>query len=259
MKFKIETKKLLNILEKAMVKKGVWSLIPTPQFSFLESKIIGVNSNNRNDIASVMVIKSDHFEEYESKAKKIIPFEMEIYEALNEGFKNPTEFTEEENVLYGDDGVDKLKAELPEPQENTFPLPITPTQYGLIPDIYKYKAKEVKDNWSEEDTLGNMNVYKTTADALELPKRDEYTISLKNGVLTATMPKTISKVSHKIEGESIRGKKGHFIIDGKFYQNIVENLSGDVYIIFDNNHAIFTQSTDDIKLSYAAATRVINE
>jgi len=258
MKFKVETKKLLNILDKAMVKNGGHLLIPTPHFSFLDSKIVAVNSNNRNDIASVMVIKSDHFEEYESKDKKIIPFEMEIYESLTEGFKNPTEFTEEDDVLYGDDGVDKLEAELPEPLENTFPLPITPTQYGLIPDIYKYKA-EVKEDWSEEDTLGNMNVYKTTADVLALPKRAEYTISLKNGVLTATMPKTISKLSHKIEGEIIRGKKGHFIIDGSFYQNIVSNLSGDVYIIFDNSHAIFTQSTDDIKLSYAAATRVINE
>jgi len=260
MKFSTEAKKFISLVESAMVKKGSVSLIPEPNISILKNSIALINASARNDIASVVVAKKEYFSTLENDEKRTIIIEQEILDRLNEGFTSgDTTFTCEHDMFFAQDGTDRIEAELKfsDPTKK-FPIPLTQTTYGLITDLNKWKAKE-SEEWDEEKSLKGFNVYKTTAEALSLPKRDSYEISLKDGTLIATLPGTTTKMSHKIDGESVIGKKGRFLIDGEFYRNIVSNLEGEVYLIYNKNAIMFTCSSETLSKTYSAAARVETE
>lgn len=252
MNLKINAKKFVDLINAGMVN----DLISPVTLTLLKNKLAIIDTTLATDIAVVVLANKDYFDEYKQTGKESIVIEQEFLDRLGNGFKGDiTEFSSTTEKITATDGIDTVTGELQEPSDRKFPLPLTPTKYGIIPDSNKYKAKiKDDDEWTEEMTLKGHNIYKTTAKSLKLPKAESYKLSLKDKILEVTIPFTTTNFTHKIEGESIVGKKEELIIDGEYYRNVVSNLSGDVYLVYNTEHVIFLESSENLTKTYAVAT-----
>jgi len=262
MQIKMDPKKFISLIESGMAKRNQESLISPLAVTLLENMLMIKDMTKNHDVVSLILANKEYFEDYKADIKdEIIMFDDEILDRLKDGFKNTTTFVSTEKQLKMTDGVDKSNAELQEIMDKEFPLPLTKTKYGVIPDVNKYRAKKNEKDvskWTEEDCLKGYNIYKTTSDALKLPPKAEcYTIKLDNNVLSATIPYTTTDFGHDIVGEHIFGKNIEFVISGEFYRNITSNLSGDVILLYNENRVIFINNNEkDLFKTFLAATRI---
>ena len=252
MKAKIEPKRFKNILEAIMVSGEIepFSIKST------EKGLTSINVTESSILASIVVANREYFLEFEPAENEEITFGKEVVERLRWGFKKDDLIinADEEKMLITD-GTDKLPVELDEKIDRAFPIPITSTQYGLLPDYNKYKAEDDKD-WDEEKTLANYNIYKTDAANLDFPGSvTNYKLNLKDGNIFVSIDGVSTSFEHKVEGELIEGSDTSIIVSADLFKKIVSNLEGEVVLVFDDSSITLLQKEENLCKTFCLATK----
>jgi hypothetical protein len=256
MNFKIKPSKFIDLIESGMIRSGSTSLIDNIQIKLKPTGMFITETTTGSDVAAVILAKKEFFEEYTVPKPTDLVITQEILDRIKE-VKNSATFEFDDKSLSVSDGVDTIHAELNAVTEKVFPLPISTTQYGPMLDFNKLTVKE-GEKWDEKKTLKDFNIYKTGSSFLKLPKKPSYDVLLKDGELSVSIPYTMTKHEHKISGTLETGKNVTMSVDGDYYTHIVDNMNGEVTIVFDKSKMIFIENNEQYSKTFALATRITN-
>jgi hypothetical protein len=260
MKLKIEPERFKKLLEALMIEKSK-PLIEQPVLEFDEtgveskgtySKVVGVYAK----------IPKSFFVEYDSK-KENIAFPSSFKERFGWGFKD-TEVSihTKNNTLYMEGKKDHFDTALETAEVKDLPWKMILTDDGYIPDFNfdeaDRKAEKEKPGSGKWKKGGKPKVYSSfrlDPKELILPSSKEYHFEYIDGELTVKIVDG-GNFSTKIPGTAVEKKDIKFALDADYLSGIVNNLEGEVLLIFDEIMTVFVEKRKDHTKTYFLATQI---
>jgi len=240
MKIEVEPSRFKEFLSSILIyrNKPLLSQVPVE----FKSKGVMVKDMSLEAVAVVGMFSPKYFISYEAK-DETIPLTESILDVVKKAFKGEkiTVKTEDNNiVIEGESYFYKEPIKALEPQE--FKAEVKMTEFGILPTKPQFKV-QVKLPVSE----------------LSLPSAEKYTLISDGKNLTISIEEVgiLTKVLKVSQTKKLEPVTTH--VFANYLQNMVNNLSGEIWLSFDENVIALSKKGKEYALTYLLATVEIVE
>jgi len=190
----------------------------------------------RLEVAAVYVVyPSKYFIEYDVKQNEEIPLTNSLRERLGWGFKDEkiTLMTNEGRLVL-QSSKESYSEPLTEVEKSDFPIEMQNTEFGYVP------TKEPKIRaLLPVDELALPSAEKYKFECTGEPKTLRVTIE-DVGKYTKTIQLSKAPIMNEVEAT----------FDGTYFQQIISNITGEVWVSMTEGAMVFSQKTNDFTLTY---------
>lgn len=240
MKIEVEPNRFRDFLSSLLVYRSK-PLLPQISAEF-KSKGVGVKDMTLEAIAVVGMFSPKYFISYEAEDETVVLTES-LLDVVKKAFKGDkiTVWTENNNIIIEGENYryeEPIKAI--EPQE--FKAEIKMTDIGIIPTIPKFKV-QVRIPVSE----------------LSLPTAEKYTLISDGNNLKISIEE-VGKLTKTLKLSQVKKLEPvTTTVFANYLLNMVNNLSGEIWLSFDENVIVLSKKAKEYALSYFLATVEIIE
>lgn len=236
MKLVIEPERLKKLLNQCLIHKSKSLLeVSVAEFSEKGMRVRDVSL----DVLSINAAYSPkYFIEYKVPKKEDVPLTDSLLEALGWGFgDDEVKVITDKNDIIIQGKIDKYKETLQDLVKSEFPIEMGNTDIGIMPKKIDAQVQ-----------------VQLPAEELSLPSAERYSLKTEDNKLVGRVEDTGEftkkfKISKKKKFEEISVE-----VEGEFFEAIVSNLYGNVWITISPDVVVFSQKEKDYLLTYMLST-----
>lgn len=236
MKIVVEPERFRKLLKQCLVHKTKSLLeVCVPEFS---EKGVMLKDITLDVLAVNAVYSPKYFIEYKAEKKEDVPLTNTLLDGLGYGFSDDeiNVFTEKNDIIIKG-STDKYKEALQDITKSDFSIEMVSSDIGILPK--KIDTKVQVQIPVEELNLPSAERYAFLTEGKDLIGRVEDT-----GEFTKKF-----KISKRKKFEEVS-----IAVEGEFYEAIISNLSGNVWITIAPDVVVFSQKEKDYFLTYTLST-----
>lgn len=239
MKLKIEPNKLSGMLTTGLIGSqlsNITALISPNGLSFQDVSL------GTHGVYAVYL--KDFFTEFNNQNERVT-FTKYLLDVISKGFKNDEQvnlFTEG-NKLFLTGARDKFEDLIPEVETSKFPVVMTQSQYGIIPQKIDTDKSIVAKFAASELNLMDAETYHFDSDGKKLDVRIEFTD-------TSAYTKTLKPLA--IANMPVMSAA----FSGELYKAILKPLSGEVWMLINEDSMAITKKEKAFSITLMLAGRV---
>lgn len=243
MRLVLEPERWKKLVKAALIYKSS-SLISNPVAECTE-KGIKIADMSEGSVAVFLLFPVRYFLEYQIETGKteFLPITEALMNCLSLGFKSEkitVEIGNEEITIT--DGRDEYRVKKLEKTPEPFTIPIEIGEFGV----------SVKTSEKTGEVLARVLVDDSE---LDLAKSDLYEFLSDGKSLWVVMNLEEGSFKRKLEVKKTDVLKSLDVyLDGEYYQHIIENLEGEVWVTLTPNVAVFSKTSKDYAFAYILAT-----
>jgi len=235
LKILIEPSRFRDFLSSLLIYKSK-PLIESVIANFMD-KGVAVKDITLQTAAVCAVYTKKYFLEYEGNGETVV-LTNTLLDGLKRGFKDEKitiETTDTEIIIRGSE--ETYSEQLTEKEPEEFPIEVTNTPKGILPKDFKSIVQVL-----------------IPADALSLPSAEKYVIRCDGKAIYVDV-EDIGKYTKKLKiAKKETLGEVEVLVDGGFLQNMVSNLSGEIWLSLNNDVIIFSKKSKDHMLTYLLST-----
>jgi len=200
-----------------------------------------VKDNSLDVVALQAMFSSKFFLEYEAPEENV-PLTHTLLDPLNKGFKDEKiqVFTDENSIVMKG-ATETYNEPLVEAEVGSLPFKLAMTSIGAVPEKLNPENPQIE---------GEFIQVLMKADDLMLPTAERLDFSCDGEKLTVAIKNVgeYTKTFKPMKKDSLG--KLDVAFDGDYYEAIVGNLSGEVWVSISEGAIVFSQKTKDMTLTY---------
>lgn len=191
-------------------------------------------------IAVVAAYKKEYFLEYEAGENEVVPITSTLLDRLGWGFKGDKitfstgpGSTGVESLILSSGDDEKYDEPMISSESEEFPIKMKMSDYGIVPEKYQPQA-----------------LFLVSSSELDFPAAETYRLVVKDGGFYVNI-RNVGNYTRKIKvNKTVNSEDLEVEFDGDYFQSIVKNLDGDVWLGLNPEAMVINKKAKDYLLTY---------